>query len=264
MDWLTDILQAPVKTVLVVAGIAFIAASILGKLGFSWIALPKRWQRMLAAMFGTLLLILGVALERFPSPVSTPEFTPPVASTPAEGTISPGDELTPTPSQTLDSQPPKLEEPSEPEESESNSVQPVEQKVTLDDFTMTLQKCERSPGNNVRCNFLVTPNQDIHFSLRCTFQYISTHAFDTAGIDHKCTMAKFGSDEGEREINKPLSQDKPIAAELTFSNIPSEIETFTGITVYYNFTIGKEWQGMPYASELIEFDETAILSASDD
>ena len=187
MDWLEYVLDTLSPTLLVVAGIASIAAGILGQLGLPWIVLPKRWQRILAFMFGTLFLVLGVALEQFPA---------------------------------------------------GSQISISEQTVPLDNFEMTLQKCERSPEDNVKCSFWLMPTQDLYFALRCQYGNATTNILDTSGIDHKCNLAKLASDESVSYLTKPLSQSKGVSAVLIFNDIPPEIKELAGITVYYNFTIG--------------------------
>lgn len=41
MDWLKDVVQAPIKTLFILAGIAFIIVSVTGSLGFSLTILQK-------------------------------------------------------------------------------------------------------------------------------------------------------------------------------------------------------------------------------
>ncbi|MEO0706809.1 MAG: DUF2065 domain-containing protein [Cyanobacteria bacterium J06649_5] len=141
MDWLEDVLQAPIKTLLVVAGIAFIAASILGQLGLPWIALPRKWQRMMAGMFGTVLLIVGVALEGFPE-----------GSVPSTAAPNPPDTVSPP-----------ISSPTPPSEDTSNAspvdapqnppvVQPPESnKISSEKFL--LEKATFAPGETIRVEF---------------------------------------------------------------------------------------------------------------
>ena len=213
----------------------------------------KSWVLILIAVIGVIGTMGGALIANWDK--FSPSSEEPVASTESANSDSakPTAEISIQASSSDNVETATNKQPVEPREAEK-------QEVKLDAFTMTLQRCERTPGDNVDCYLLVQPNQDIYFSLRCQYQSIATNILDSSGIDHKCSSGKFGSDEDERELNKSLSQGKPVAAVFTFNDVPSDVKDISGITVYYNFTVGREWQGMPYASELIEFDETEILS----
>lgn len=106
MDWLETILQAPLPTLLIVAGLTFMAIAIAGKLG-NWVELNQGWQRLVAGALGGILLFTGIHLgmgdgmntsgggpiRNSPSP-STPFPSPTSSSTPT---------LTPTPTPSLPS-----------------------------------------------------------------------------------------------------------------------------------------------------------------
>lgn len=93
MDWLETILQAPLPTLLIVAGLAFMAIAIAGKLG-NWVDLNQRWQRLVAGTLGGILLFTGIHLGRQPS------VQPPNSNHPSPSTPFPSPTLTPTPTVT--------------------------------------------------------------------------------------------------------------------------------------------------------------------
>ena len=145
MDWLEDVLQAPIKTLLVVAGIAFIAASILGQLGLPWIALPKRWQRIMAGIFGAFLLVLGVALEGFPGgsvssiPSPMPSDSQPPSSPPTVAPSSP-------------------ERPEDPQK--DVSVTPPSDSKDISSEQLILEKTTFAPGETIRVSFTAEEDYD--------------------------------------------------------------------------------------------------------
>ena len=219
----------------------------------------KPWVLITLAVIGVVGTLGGALISNWDK--FFPQNVTPTVSADSDGPSSEESASETSPIETADA----VEVPESQSNELDSSVEPVEaeaeqQEVNLDEFAMTLQKCERSPGDNVECNFLIKPNQDVYFSLRCQYLYDAvTTILDSSGIDYKCALGQLGGDEEERDLNKLLSQDKPVAAKLTFEDVPSDVETLSGITVYYSFASDDEGKKWPYASELIEFDETAIL-----
>lgn len=96
MDWLEAILQAPIPTLLIVAGLVFITIAIAGKLG-NWIELNQGWQRLVAGVLGGILLFTGIHLGMNPSGEVTIQPFP----SPSTPFPSPTSSYTPTPTLTL-------------------------------------------------------------------------------------------------------------------------------------------------------------------
>ncbi|MUG96831.1 hypothetical protein F7734_32615 [Scytonema sp. UIC 10036] len=86
MDWIKSLLEAPIKTILVVAGLAFIITAVVGKLS-SWVELNYRWQRWLVGILGVIFLIIGINQDIKSDSDSAkkgtqpPNTTPPITST---------------------------------------------------------------------------------------------------------------------------------------------------------------------------------------
>ena len=67
MDLIDAVINAPIKTLLVVAGLAFIATAIAGKVG-NWVDLSQKVQRIVAGVVGGIFLVVGISLNTVPTP----------------------------------------------------------------------------------------------------------------------------------------------------------------------------------------------------
>ena len=66
MDLIDAVINAPIKTLLVLSGLVFIATAIAGKVG-SWVELSQKSQRFIAGAVGGTLLVVGISLNTVPT-----------------------------------------------------------------------------------------------------------------------------------------------------------------------------------------------------
>ncbi len=86
MDWLEPIFDAPISTLLVVAGLLFLLLAVAGRVG-NWFDLSTPWERWISFFLGGLLLASGLAMF---ATTPTPPPNGPIASpTPTATTTSP-------------------------------------------------------------------------------------------------------------------------------------------------------------------------------